>query len=568
MRYIYSYQYIFTALALFLVPGWLGNDARAQVVPPGPSRPEFIERQQRIEERPEVTDAPIISSPEEEGKKIQGDISFVLKGIAFEGLTQFTEEDLKSIYRDKIGTRITLGELNGIVAAVTAFYRNHGYILTRAVLVPQRIENGVVDIRIVEGFVGEVRIEGDSGGQDSVIRKFADKIRNSKPLNAKDLERYMLLMDDLPGVQARAVLTPSPSTPGAADIIITITRKPVEVTATLDNRGSRFLGPEQGGLTLAGNNIFGLNDQTQLRVLNSVFDPDALQYGEIRHEEQLGSEGTKLILSGNYARTRPGSTIAFLGLDGTSTALTAGLTHPLKRSRQSNWLANTDFTSRRINVDILGNANLYRDYLRVWTVGSSYDFLDSMSAVNQIAGSVSKGFSWDTGNNGRFRSRGNGEPAFLKFAGTASRIQPISGPWDVFGAVTGQYAANALLAAEEFALGGSSFGSAYDSAELTGDAGLATRLELRYSRADGDALVRAYQAYGFYDLGRVWNRSIIPGTEPGHASLASAGLGARFNINPAVSGGAEVALPLTRKVAAYGADGSAPRAFFNLQVRY
>lgn len=535
------------------------------VVPPGSARPELVDRDYRDIDRPSVSGAPIVNTPDEQATGIESDISFELKNITFEGLTRFTEEDLKPIYRDKLGTRITLGELNGIVNNITAFYRNKGYILTRAVLTPQRIEGGVVAVRIVEGFIGAVRIEGDAG-KSGLIQRYADKIKNSKPLNAETLERYLLLMEDLPGVQARALLTPSPDTPGAADIIITITRKTVEASATLDNRGSRFLGPIQAGLTSAVNNLFGFEEQTQVRVLNSALEPDELQFFELRHAEPIGDEGTTLILSGNFSHTRPGHTLEILSLNGKSSAVSAGLTHPIQRSRRSNWLVNTDFTSRHANVEVLNITNLYEDTLRVWTLGTSYDFIDSSSAVNQIAASASKGFKWDTGNGGRFHSRGNGQPDFLKFNATATRLQPVSGPWDFFGAVTGQYAANALYAAEEFALGGQTFGSAYDSAELTGDAGLATRLELRYSRRA--EFVQAYQAYGFYDLGRVWNRSIIPGTEMRHNSLASTGLGARFNITDAVSGGAEVALPLTRPVSANGADGAAPRAFFNLQVRY
>ncbi len=542
--------------------------ALAQVVPPGPSRPEFIQRQNRIDTRPEVTGAPIISAPAEEEVTIKSGISFVLKRITFEGLTQFTEADLKPLYQDKLGKNITLGELNHIVAEITAFYRNHGFILTRAVLTPQRIENGVVAVRIVEGFISEVKIEGDAGDGNGVIRRYADKIRNSKPLNSKDLERYLLLMGDLPGVKATAVLMPSLTTPGAADVVITVTRKTVEASATLDNRGSRFLGPEQGGATLAVNNVLGMNEQTELRVLSSVFSPDELRYIDLRHEEPIGSEGTKLILDANYARTKPSFNLASLLLDGTSTSVSAGLTHPLTRSRQSNWFVNTDFTARRVNTDIFGTTNLYQDHLRVLTAGSSYDFIDSTSAVNQMAVNLSKGFNWDTDNNGRFHSRGNGNASFVKVAATATRLQPISGPWDLFGAMSGQYASRALLAAEEFAIGGQTFGSAYDSAELTGDAGIAARAELRYSRPAALSFLQSYQAYGFLDGGRVFNRDIVPGSEPEHASLTSTGLGARFNLTHSVSGGAELALPLNRPVSANGMDGYGPRAFFNLQVRY
>jgi hemolysin activation/secretion protein len=92
-------------------------------------------------------------------------------------------------------------------------------------------------------------------------------------------------------------------------------------------------------------------------------------------------------------------------------------------------------------------------------------------------------------------------------------------------------------------------------------------VELQYNQSP-EALISQYQLYGFYDLGRVWNEDPIAGNEASHASLSSTGLGARFNIADALSGGVEGSLPLTKDVGANGTDGAAPRIFFNLLYRY
>jgi len=556
-------------LLTFIALG-LAIAAPAHATDPGSARPEFIDNSRGIQTpRPAVTNAPIVSDGEQEAKPIKGDAAFVLKSIRFEGATRYTANDMKALYADKIGKKISITELNKIVADVTAFYRNNGYILTRAVLPPQRIEDGNVTIRIVEGFVNAVLLEGDVGaGKDrALLEKLADKIRASKPLNSKDLERYLLLMEDLPGVSARAVIRPAAKVTGASDVVVNITRKKIEGTFTFDNRGTRFLGPIQGSATAAFNNLFGWNDQTQLRVLNSVFEPAELQFGELRHEEQVGTEGTKFIASASYARTRPGHTLDILNIDGWSATEALGFVHPMLRSRQDNWFISTDLTFRTSDVQIL-DTTLYRDEITIWRIGTSYDFMDKWFAVNRMEANIAKGINWWNDNGANSLSRANGETSFTKLTGKATRIQPISGPWTAFGSVTGQYSFDPLLAAEEFSLGGEEFGSAYDTAELTGDHGLAGRVELQYNQARQQTFLTNYQLYGFYDIGRVWNREIIAGSEPSHISLASAGLGSRFNLTPEFSGGVEVALPLTKPVSANGADGEAPRFFFNLQYRY
>ncbi len=539
--------------------------AYAQVLP-GSARPDAIERQYRIEnQRPDVGGAPLIETQEPQAKEIRGGVAFDLNGIEIENGTVYGESQLKHLYKDKIGEKVTLGELNGIANSITTYYRNNGYILTRAVVPPQRADKGIVKIRIVEGFVNEVRIEGDA--QDSKpIQAYADKIRASKPLNAAALERYLLLMDDLPGIEARAVLQPSASTPGASDVVVNVTRKRVEGTVNADNRGSRFLGPYQLGGTVAVNNLLTDEDQTQVRILGTPFESNELFYGEVRHEMQLGGEGTKLVLSGNHIRTEPGSSIELLEFQGESNSFTVGANHPILRSRQSNWFVNGDFTVRNVDVNSLG-ADFYYDRTRVLNLGTAYDFVDSLNSINRLDANIAKGFAMGASSS-QPTSRANGEQSFWKMTGRASRIQPISGPFSAYVAASGQYSLDPLLASEEFAIGGAEFGSAYDPAEITGDSGLAGRFELQYNQAP-QGFIDQYQLYTFYDLGRVWNRSPIPGSESEHVSLSSAGIGARFNIAESVSGSVEAAMPLTKTVSAFGVDGDDhPRGFFALQYRF
>lgn len=554
-----------SALSMMLVA--LASTAQAQTLPDS-ARPSTMEQQFRMEEnRPAVGGAPVISVPDQSAKEIRGGVAFELNAITIEGETVYGEAELKPIYADKLGTKVTLGELNKIASDITTLYRNNGYILTRAVIPPQRAEGGNVTIRIVEGFVNEVKLQGDiTPGQESNLQAYADKIRASKPLDAKKLERYLLLMEDLPGVEARAVLQPSATTPGASDVIVSIKRKMIDLAVTADNRGSKYLGPVQGGASVSANNVIGLDEQTRFRFINSTLDDGELAFGEIRHEQQIGTEGTNLILDASRTRTNPGATLEALEIKGVSDALSVGVSHPMIRSRRSNWFLNSDFTYRNVDVNTLGT-DLYRDETRVLTAGTTYDFVSSDSAINRMEGSLSKGFGWGT-DNIQGHSRVNGEDSFLKANAKMSRIQPVYGPFSVFGALSGQYSFDPLYASEEFAAGGSEFGSAFDAAEITGDSGAAGRLELQYNQGALWDVISQYQLYGFYDQGYVWNRNIQAGSEDVQSVLASTGLGARFNVMESLSGGMELALPVVHKVASRGEDGDNSRFFFNLQYRY
>lgn len=559
-------------LAVLATTSLIAAPVFAQIAPaaiPGSARPDVAGRQYQIQEqRPDVSAAPQVIAPPVAGEtQLKGDVSFDLRSVDVQGSTVYSEEDFAEFYQSRIGTRVTMADLNAIANAITAQYRNDGYILSRAVLPPQRIEGGRAVIRIVEGYVSDVSFQGEVDDRAGLLAAYGDKIKQSRPLNSRELERYLLLMEDLPGVNARAVLQPAAST-GATQVVVNINRDPVEASAFINNRGSRFLGQYQLGLTAAANNLVGMEEQTLVRAVGTPFEPDELMFGEIRHEQQLGTEGTKLVLDANITKTEPGSWLEVFDIEGHDVAFDIALSHPILRSRQSNWFFNTDFAVRRSSVSGL-DTNIYTDHTRVWTAGTAYDFIDETSAVNRLEGSFSKGFSWDAHPDDLVaNSRGSGESSFLRFNANATRIQPLWGAFSASAAATAQYSFDPLLASEEFAIGGAEFGSAYDPAELTGDSGVAARFELQYNGEISQEIVPSYQLYGFYDIGKVWNRCEFLTGELNHASLASTGLGARFNILPRLSGDVEFALPLTRKVSANREDGAAPRVFFNLLYRY
>lgn len=567
LRNLVNNQLLFalTTSALVMSPVVAGA-----VVIPNTARPENIQRQLQIgTQRPELSNSQIITVQEQGGgKELKGNIAFTLKSVRFEGSKNLDSNGLMQFYKDKLGKSVTLNELNKMAANVTSHYRNEGFILTRAVVPPQRIENGVVTIRVIEGFVSDVQLKGDVGNPNSVLHSYAEKIKEAKPLDAATLERYLLLMEDLPGVEARAVIQPSATTPGASQVIVNIKRNKFEgSTAILNNRGTRYLGPVQATGVLAVNNLMQQDEQTSLRVINTIFYPDELKYFGARHEHAVGGYGTKVVLDGEFVATKPGYTLEAFDVTGENYKLEASVLHPILRSRQSNWFVNSDFYMQRVNLSSF-NTNLYQDHLRVLTLGSAFDFIDQLNAVNRMEGSVSKGFSWGTSNNGLAHSRANGEASFVRFNANATRIQPITGPWAASLSVEGQYSLDPLYAAEEYALGGQRFGSAYDPAEISGDSAIAGRVELQYNGTSDYPYLPTYQPYVFYDIGEVWNRSILVASEAKSESLASTGVGARFNMSDTLTGSMEYSVPLTRKVATGSGDGYEPRFFFNLQYRY
>src|SRR5688572_24352478 len=79
-------------------------------------------------------------------------------------------------------------------------------------------------LQAIEVYIADVRVEGGDTALNARVRGYAEKIRAVRPLTIGALERYVLLVNDIPGVQARAVLMPG-ATLGASDLVLQLSQR-------------------------------------------------------------------------------------------------------------------------------------------------------------------------------------------------------------------------------------------------------------------------------------------------------------------------------------------------------
>lgn len=536
------------------------SPVRAQEVPSS-AKPEALERQ--LEKPPEPLTSPVIILPEQLKRPQaagQKKTAFVLRGIALKGVTVYAQNQLVPLYVDKIGQTVTFSDLQKIAWAITGKYRNDGYILSRAVFPIQVVQQGRVRLRIYEGYFDAYHIDETDQTPKDRLAAYAKKIVSSRPLHISVLERYLLLMNDLPGVAVKSVIRPASGVPGAALLVLQVHRKPLAAAVEFDNRGSRFRGPYQLSLNGQANGFFKLDESFDLQVVAAGTTSD-MGSASLIHKQPLGAEGLVAYISGTYSNLVPGDTLNSLDLDSRTYIFSLGLQYPWLRSRNRNLRLGLDLSARDSRTESAGLL-FSQDCIRSLRLSATYDFRDSLKAVTLIRTTLSQGLpllgasSEDDPN----LSRVNGNTDYTKLSAYISRDQQLLSHLSLFGAAKFQYAFNTLLSAEEFAFGGANFGSAYDGSEITGDHGAAFRLEARWSLA-GPIPGRG-QLYIFYDYGCVWRHEP---TRQSQVDASSTGFGFRLHIGQHISASLEIAKPLTRNVSAEG--NSNFRAFFSLAWR-
>lgn len=514
--------------------------------------------------RPQSDTGLVLGAEEAAGQNLSAEKVFTLNGVVLDGSTVYAQPDVDGFAKGYVGEKVSFADLNAISQAMTRDYREKGYVFSRVILPPQKIDGGVVHYQAIEGRVTDVQIEGDFKDQTHLIQRIADQIKSDGPSNTADIERYLLLIDDLPGITARSLMRPS-DVPGGGTLIITIVQDRVEGSVGIDNRGSTYLGRGRATAVAAFNSLFGIHDRTTLRGIVTE-NTNELRFGDITHEEQVGTEGMRVKARYAITATEPGNELKALDVNGRTHLFDLQALYPVIRSRQYNFNLIGGFTAINSTSDILGS-QVAEDRLRYAHAGGRFDFTDALSGVNQFEISMAKGLDIfnPTEDAATGRSRSNGEHDFVRYNLEAERLQDLPGDFSFHVAFSGQYSPDVLLASEEFAVGGDAYGRAYDSGEITGDSGAAASFELRYGGHVDNRFLNAYELYSFYDLGTVWNHNPSV-SENANDSLASVGLGVRFNAIYETSGYLELGKPLTHEV---GADGNKDaRVFFSLSKRF
>lgn len=486
---------------------------------------------------------------------------FALRELLIEGVTAFPADALRPLYAGLLGREVTVAEVFEAANAIELRYRNAGYVTSRVIVPQQTVADGRFRIVVVEGFVADLVYQGDIGPARAAVERLMGSLRGLRPVTLAAIERRLLLANDLPGITVRGTLEPAPGEVGGSLLVVRVERRAMEGSATLDNRGSPYLGGGQFGASLAWNGLGDRADRLSLNARSSMRFERSHSLGA-GYDALVTDAGGMLGLALSHARSKPGRELEALDVRSRVSSGLITFTHPLLRGREENLRAMGQLEVRDVSTDIAGTG-FTRDRLRIVRAGLSYDRSDRFDGITTVRGTLHQGLSGlgASANGSALASRVNGRSNFTKLTLDLTRLQQLGERTSLVASLTGQLSRRPLLASEEIGLGGASFGRAFDDGEVSSDNGMAATLELRHVPV---AWSHNVQFYGYVDAGRVWAADGgAPVTRP---KLASAGGGVRTSINRSVFATLEIAKPINTEVRTRG-DKNA-RAFVTVTAQF
>ena len=430
-----------------------------------------------------------------------------------EGLA--TEAELNAVVQSAIGQETDFDGLQQLAEQVSRYLVGKGWLLAQAYLPQQDLTAGALEIAVQQS-----RIEGNAQGDGVQVKPGAqlrlspERIRKTvgtavlrdttQTPHSDALERAVLLINDLPGINASSYLARG-TTPNTTQIGIEANEGALlSGSAWVDNYGNRYTGAWRTSLMASLNNPSHQGDQATLMLTAA----NGTNVGRVGYSLPLGYSGLRAQAYFSSMSYAIGEEQAAQNSTGKSDTYGLGLSYPLLRKRESNLSINLNYDNKALQDKTLGAVTRDKqlDNVGLGLSGDRYDRLLGGGLNNFMLTHTSGQLNLDRNatDAANDKTSGKTQGGFQKLTYSAARLQRLTDETSLFAAINGQAATQNLDSSEKFILGGPSGVRAYPGGEASGDRGWIGNLEVRRDLPAARKLGWGdVQLLAFYDVGQI-----------------------------------------------------------------
>ncbi|MBD2438002.1 ShlB/FhaC/HecB family hemolysin secretion/activation protein [Nostoc sp. FACHB-110] len=463
------------------------------------------------------------------------------------GSTIFNADTFKSITQPVEGREVTIEELRKVADAITQLYLDKGYITSRAILVDQTVNNGVVEIRAIEGGVEKIEVEGTKRLNPEYVRSRI-ALGSSKPLLTSALEDQLRLLRADPLFSNVEASLRAGSGVGKSILVVRVTEaQQFNAFFSVDNYSPPSIGSERLGVNASYRNLTGNGDELTAAYYRTT--QGGANVYDFNYRLPLNPMNGTLQLRASLNDTNVvQEPFKSLDISGESELYEVSFRQPLIRTPREELALSLGFAvqngqtftfagptpfgfgpdddgNSRTRVIKFGQDYVVRDLNGAWALRSLFSFgigiFDATSNPSPIP-------------DGRFFS----------WLAQAQRVQRLSTDNILIAQAELQITPNGLLPSQQFVVGGGQSVRGYRQNVRAGDNGVRFSLEDRLTverDASGNATL---QVAPFFDMAYVWNVDDNPNTLQRQKFLAGLGLGILFQPLPQLDVRLDYGLPL------------------------
>ncbi|MBI4227020.1 MAG: ShlB/FhaC/HecB family hemolysin secretion/activation protein [Candidatus Omnitrophica bacterium] len=545
MGHIPRAAWMLVAAALLALDGSTSRAAETSASPrteAGPEEQRF--RRRATPQEPQESVVPSIedrtSAPE--APPVPAGPAFLVRTVRLEGRPLIPEGAFRAIAAPYEGRALTFADLQQLTQALTHWLRRRGYVTSRVSLPPQDVTDGVVTLRLLDGLVGAIRVEGATHSRPTTLRARMQS-RPGALLNYPRLQGDLARLNATPDRRVAAVLMPGEA-PGTTDVVLNVDEQsPIHAGLFAHNAGARLSGRFRHGLILGHHNLTGHDDQLVVRTERS---PRTGFLGTTAsYLIPLGASGRTVGLDASHADVQLGMQFRPSPIEGRATVLGLTWSEPIiqRPSWEAEW--NVGIDGKRIRSRE-GGGDRGKDDLRVLRTGPNWLGHDPHGR-GMLTTELGIGFSRFLGSSRKedpAASRTQTGGQFVRLTVAGGRLQRLWGQFQLLARGAWQWTDDRLPPAEMLQIGGAETVRGYPQGEFLGDYGYVGTVEVRAPLPWGHRRgAPTWSLAGFYDGGAAFLRKPLQ-TEEAQRRLQGVGVGLRWTWSPSTSAVLDLALPV------------------------
>ena len=436
-----------------------------------------------------------------------------VKNIEVTGSTVFEEADFQSIIQPVEGKTITLEELRQVADKITELYLKENYITSRAVIDEQSLTTDTIQIRIVEGGIEEIQIEGAQRLEDYVRSRV--ELGTGTPLNTAKLEDQLRLLRVDPLFDNIEASLRAGTGVGQSILVVRVTEAdPFVGNIGIDNYSPPSVGGERLGLSLLYRNMTGLGDSLAVayRPRLETFKTYQLEFA---YQVPLNPMNGRLTLRTLFDRNEVvNGRFEILDIQGESDRYEISYRQPLILTPREEFALSVGFAHQRNQTFTfqgptrfgLGPDEEGVSRTSVFTFGQEYILREASGAWG-----FRSQFRFGTGIFDATSNEGDiPDGQFFTWLSQIQRVQVLGEDNFLIIQLDAQLTPGPLLPSEQFVIGGAQSVRGYRQNVLAGDNGVRFSIEDRIIVVRNDEEDPVFTIAPFFDLGVIWNDSDNP----------------------------------------------------------
>jgi hemolysin activation/secretion protein len=408
-----------------------------------------------------------------------------LQAVEFSKSMVLTPEKLKEMAAGYINREIGIAELKEFIGGINAWYRRHGHITALATLPPQEIKDGILKVLLIEGTIGNIKLEGNVNTRSGYIRSRIE-VPPDELLDIRAVDRDLVRFNGTNDIKVRIKLQAGEK-PGTTDCLMLV-YEPEDKTGNLfiDTAGNRNTGETRVGMTVSDASLTGNRDALAVTALMTNRSKAAM----LGYNFPIGRRGSKVSLYQSANNLQFDS--AGLEIRGESSSTGFSITRPMQVSAgfKSELIFDAhkqDSKNRALGMTFVDDSE------NRFSAGSSFLRLSQRSALYCRPTVVYCDYS------------GLGEDKIIRkyqLDAMWQKILPGNQQWNC--RLVGQKACDEFIpSADQFFIGGMYSVRGYDESVIGGDSGINLKLDYFFP-------IKGYKMtkmFAFYDWGKIYGKS-------------------------------------------------------------